>query len=148
MLRATQSEAVMRQFLIGFVAAMSLVSVGCKKAGGGDDMLKKMTEMKEKMCKCGAGDSKCAQAVLDEWTKASADMAKSADKTATVDPDMQKKMEPVQTEMAKCQQTAMTPKTDAPAAAPSGSAAPAADEKKPDEKKPDVKEKKDDKGGW
>src|SRR5579883_3478863 len=119
----------MRNFMIGLVAAVSLMSAGCKKSGGGgDDMLKKMTEMKEAMCKCGEGDSACANKVLEEQKKWGEEMAKSGgDKNAAPDPELQKKLEPISAEMSKCTNRAMTPKTGA-APAP-GSDAAAADKK-------------------
>ncbi len=126
------------------VVAVSLMSVGCKKAGGGDDMVKKMTEMRDAMCKCAEGDSACANKVLETQKKSGEEMAKSGgDKDATPDPDLQKKLDPINAEMTKCAAKAMTPKAGATGAAPAAGSDAAATDKKPDDKKPDDKA-----GGW
>ena len=66
----------MKNFTIAFAVAMSLMSFGCKKKGGGDSeaAMAKMSEFKDKMCAC--KDTACAQKVSEEMTKWSADQAK------------------------------------------------------------------------
>ncbi len=121
----------MNKLVIGFVAAMSLASFGCKKKGGSDDAVKKFAEFKDAMCKCGEGDTACANKVLDDQKKYGEEMAKSTDKDAKPDPDLAKKMEPIMAEYTKCSTKAMTPKMDKPT--DTGSAAPKPDDKKPDD---------------
>ena len=48
-----------KTILLAFVALSALASVGCKKKGadgGSGDAVAKMTELKNKMCECKAGD--------------------------------------------------------------------------------------------
>ena len=94
-------------FALVFVASVT----GCKKKSGGD-MTGKYTEFKDAMCACKAGDTACAKKVSEDMAKWAADMAKSAEKDK-VDPaeaaEMAKKLEPINTELAKCMTAAMTP---------------------------------------
>jgi phage gp16-like protein len=123
----------MSKLTISFVIALSLGAFGCKKGGGGDDAVKKMTEFKDAMCKCGDGDTACAQKVLDDQKKYGEEMAKNADKDAKPDPDMAKKMEPIMADYTKCSVKAMTPKAAAAPAAPAATPT-AADPAKPSDK--------------
>jgi hypothetical protein len=144
----------MTKLIIAFAAVVSLSSFGCsKKGGGGDDAVAKMAQFKDAMCKCGEGDTACANKVLDDQKKYGEEMAKNADKDAKPDPDMAKKMEPIMAEYTKCSTKAMTPKAEAPkpeekkveAAKPEEKKEePKAEEKKVEEKKeePKAEEKK------
>jgi len=147
----------MTKLTIAFVAALSLF--GCKKKGGGDEAVSKMTEFKEAMCKCGEGDADCAKKVTDAQMKYGEEQAKNADKDAKPDPDLAAKMKPLMDEYTKCATKAMTPKAAGgppPPAEEKKAEAPKAEEKKAEEPKKDEKkdEKKDDKkaegagGGW
>jgi hypothetical protein len=69
------NRATMKNLTIAFLAAASLMSFGCKKKGGGD-MIGKMTELKDAMCKC--TDKACADKVQADMAKWSADNAKAA----------------------------------------------------------------------
>jgi hypothetical protein len=67
----------MKNLSIAFLAAVSLMSfAGCKKKGGGADMMAKMTEFKDQMCKC--TDKGCADKVNEAYMKWGQDMAKEA----------------------------------------------------------------------
>src|SRR5678816_1183012 len=64
----------MKNLSIAILAALSLLSfAGCKKKGGAD-MIAKMTEFKDQMCKC--ADKACADKVMADMTKWTQDMAK------------------------------------------------------------------------
>ena len=100
----------MNKLMLSFAMATALFTFGCKKKGGGDEAVKKMGEFKDAMCKCGEGDTACAQKVVDDQKKYADEMAKSADKDAKPDPELAKKMEPIMAEYTKCATKAMTPK--------------------------------------
>jgi len=100
----------MNKLMLSFAMATALFTFGCKKKGGGDEAVKKMGEFKDAMCKCGDGDTACAQKVVDDQKKYADEMAKSADKDAKPDPELAKKMEPIMAEYTKCATKAMTPK--------------------------------------
>lgn len=92
----------MKNLSIAFLAAVSLMSfAGCKKKGA--DALGKMTEYKDLMCKCAAGDKACADKVAADYAKAMADMA-GADKgeAKAPDPEEAKKYAPVMKEYTDC----------------------------------------------
>ena len=118
----------MKKISIAFLAAMSIASFGCKKKGGGD-ALAKMTEFKDKMCKC--ADKACTDKVTEEMTKWGQDMAKEAgDKPAAPSEDDAKKLASITEEMTKCMTKAMmagapTPPAPTPAAPPAGGDKPA-----------------------
>jgi hypothetical protein len=110
----------MKNLTIAFLAAISIMSfAGCKKKGGGADMMGKMTEFKDAMCKC--ADKACADKVTADMTKWSADMAKEAgDKPVVPSEEDMKKMQPVSEEMTKCMTKAMMAGMTPPPAAPAG----------------------------
>ena len=120
----------MKNLGIAFLACLSIASFGCKKKGGAADALNKMTEMKEKMCKC--ADKACTDKVDEETNKAMAEMAKSAGDTKGEKPDeaMMKKMTDIGIASMECKMKAagMGGGTmgGGSAAPPAGSAAPAA----------------------
>jgi hypothetical protein len=95
--------------------AVSLVAfAGCGgKKKSAVDTSAKMTEFKDAMCKCKAGETACAQKVVDDQKKWADEMAKTADKDAKPDPaeaaEMAKKMEPIMADYTKCMTAAMTP---------------------------------------
>ncbi|HEY0193596.1 MAG TPA: hypothetical protein VGC42_20910 [Kofleriaceae bacterium] len=117
----------MKNLSIAFLAAMSLVSfAGCKKHGGAGETISKMTDFKDKMCKC--ADKACADKVTEEMTKWGQEQAKNAgaDKDAKVSEEDTKKIAAVTEEMTKCMTKAMMAGAGAPPATPpAGSAAPA-----------------------
>jgi hypothetical protein len=145
----------MRNITLAIAVALTLLSVGCKKKGGGaGEAMAKMSEFKDKMCACKEHDTKCAQTVSDEMTKWSQEQAKNSKEPAKMSEEDTKKAAAIGEEMGKCMQKAMTPDMGAapaapadpaaapaapadPAAAPAGGAAPAApaDPAKPEEKK-------------
>jgi hypothetical protein len=110
----------MKNLTIAFLAAISIMSfAGCKKKGGGADMMGKMTEFKDAMCKC--ADKACADKVQADMAKWSADMAKEAgDKPVTPSEEDMKKMAPISEEMGKCMSKAMMAGMTPPPAAPPG----------------------------
>jgi hypothetical protein len=110
----------MKNLTIAFLAAISIMSfAGCKKKGGGGDMMAKMTAFKDDMCKC--ADKACAEKVTADMTKWSADMAKEAgDKPVVPSEEDMKKMQPVSEEMTKCMTKAMMAGMTPPPAAPAG----------------------------
>jgi hypothetical protein len=109
----------MKNLTIAFLAAVSLMSfAGCKKKAGGD-MMGKMTEFKDAMCKC--ADKACAEKVTADMTKWSTDMAKEAgDKPVVPSEEDMKKMAPISEEMGKCMSKAMMAGMTPPPAAPPG----------------------------
>jgi hypothetical protein len=92
----------------------------CRKKATGkggpdsDDMLAKMTEFTDHMCKC--TDKACADRVNDEMMKWSTDMAKNAtDNVPDVpDADTTRKMTDVMKRMTDCMTKAMTAQIDPP----------------------------------
>lgn len=99
----------MQKTLIALLAMFSLTALSCKKksADSGGDMMGKMTEYKNQMCACKAGDKACADKVNEDMKKWSDQHAKGGEHKA--DPEMAKKMEPVTKEFADCMMKAMTP---------------------------------------
>jgi len=106
--------------LIALLATVALAAFGCKKKGseGGADMMGKMTDLKNRMCACSAGDKACADKINDEMKKWSEEHAKKGDHAA--DPEMTKKMDPINKELADCMTKAMTPVGEGSAAAGHG----------------------------
>jgi len=99
----------MKNILIVVTAVLAVASfTGCKKkAGDSGAALSKMTEFKDKMCKCAEGDMDCGKKVSDEMTKWSEAQPKAKEGT-TVKADP--KMEEVTKSMIECSTKAMTPK--------------------------------------
>ena len=106
----------MKNLSIAFLAAVSLVSfAGCKKHGGTGDAIAKMTDFKDKMCKC--ADKACADKVTEEMTKWGQEAAKAgADKQEKISEEETKKMASVTEEMTKCMTKAMMAGAGAPPA--------------------------------
>ncbi len=114
----------MKNLSIAFLAAVSLVSfAGCKGKKGGD-MMAKMTEYKDQMCKC--TDKACADKVVAEMAKAQEAEGKEA---KAPDPEEAKKYAPVMKEYTDCMMKAMGAGSmgGAPAAGGEKPAAPAGD---------------------
>ena len=113
----------MQKIWIALVATLSLAAPGCKKKSGdgGGDMVAKMTEYKNQMCACKAGDKGCADKVNADMQKWREQHAKGGEHKA--DPEMAKKMEPITKEFADCMAKATTPAAGEGAAPPSDSAA-------------------------
>ena len=112
----------MKNLSIAILAALSLLSfAGCKKKGGAD-MIAKMTEFKDQMCKC--ADKACADKVMADMTKWTQDMAKEGGDKEAAKPSEEdmKKSQQVSEEYTKCMQklmaAAMPPPP--PPAAPAG----------------------------
>ncbi|HEY5925916.1 MAG TPA: hypothetical protein VIV11_29715 [Kofleriaceae bacterium] len=121
----------MKNITMAFAVALALMSFGCKKKGGGSgEAMAKMTEFKDRMCKCAEHDAKCAQGVSDEMTKWSQEQAKNQKEPPKMSEEDTKKAAAIGEEMGKCMQKAMTPEAPAapadPAAAPADPAAPPA----------------------
>ena len=96
----------MKNLTIAFLAAASLMSVGCKKKGGAGEAMAKMGEFKDKMCAC--KDKKCADDVQDQMNKWSAESAKNAgDKPEKPDEKAMKEMQDVGTKYGECMAKAM-----------------------------------------
>jgi len=99
----------MKKILIVISAVLAVASfTGCKKKGGDSGAaLAKMTEFKDKMCKCSEGDMECAKKVSDEMTKWGESQPKPKEgATPKADP----KAEEVGKQMGECMAKAMTPK--------------------------------------
>ena len=94
----------MSKLMIGFVAALSLASFGCKKKGGGAaaEALAKMEGFSKSMCEC--KDKACADKVNEEMTKWGTEMAKNAKPgdAEKPDPDLAKKSADVMTKYTEC----------------------------------------------
>src|SRR5258705_8016998 len=95
----------MKNLTIAFMAAMALMSFGCKKKGGAGEAMAKMEDFKNDMCKC--KDSKCAEDVskkMMEWGQAQSKDQKEPPKMSDED---QKKAAAITKEMTDCMQKAM-----------------------------------------
>jgi len=103
----------MKNLSIAFLAAVSLMTfAGCKKKPGGDT-LAKMTEFKDRMCKC--ADKACADAVVADMNKWSAEMPKEEGKEPAKQSEEEQK---VSKAYAECMTKLMTPAMTPPPAAP------------------------------
>ena len=121
----------MKNLTLAFMVAMAFVSFGCKKkgaGGGAGEAMAKMSEFKDEMCKC--KDAKCAQDVSDKMTKWGQEQSKNQKEPPKMNEADTKKAQEIGTRMGECMQKAMTPAAppagEGSAAAPEGSAAPAA----------------------
>src|SRR5215510_13457987 len=98
----------MKNLSIAILAALSLLSfAGCKKKGGAD-MIAKMTEFKDQMCKC--ADKACADKVTADMTKWTQDKAKEGGdnkEPAKLSDEDQKKFQTVNEDFTKCMQKLM-----------------------------------------
>jgi len=95
----------MKKISIAFLAAVSLASFGCKKKGGGSDIVAKMGEFKDHMCACKEGDKDCAMKVQKEmadYAEANKDM-----KDQKMSDEDMKKAQDIGMELAKCSAKAM-----------------------------------------
>ena len=107
-------EKAMTKMSLAFVVASLCSLAACGSKPGAPDLTGKYTEFKDAMCKCKAGDSACAQKVLDDQKMWSEQLAAKADKNAKVVEPAEaaaaaKKLEPIMAEMTKCTTAAMTP---------------------------------------
>jgi hypothetical protein len=111
----------MKNLTIAFVAALTLMSFGCKKKDGAASAMAKMSDFKDDMCKC--KDTACAQKVSEAMTKWSQDMAKDNKEPPKMSEEDQKKAAAIGEEMGKCMQKAMgaTMEGAGSAPAPAGS---------------------------
>jgi hypothetical protein len=108
----------MKNLSIAILAALSLLAItGCKKKGGAD-MIAKMTEFKDAMCKC--TDKACADKVMADMTKWTQDMAKEGGDKEPAKPSEEdmKKSQQVSEEYTKCMQKVMAAGAPTPPAAP------------------------------
>ncbi len=99
----------MKHLTIAFLAVAALASFGCKKkGGGGGDMVGKMTELKDAMCKC--ADKACADKVQADMATWTASNARTVGDKANEKPDekMVAEMTKVSEEYGKCMTKAMT----------------------------------------
>src|SRR5262245_2931022 len=90
----------MKNITLAIAVALTLFTVGCKKKGGGDSAaaMAKMTEFKDRMCKCAEHDAKCAQAISDEMTKWGQEQGEK-NKNAKPNEEDVKKMAPINEEL-------------------------------------------------
>jgi hypothetical protein len=120
----------MKNLTIAFVAALTLMSFGCKKKSASGEAMSKMSEYKDKMCAC--KDTACAQKVSEEMTKWAQDMQKDSKEPTKYSEEDQKKQAAIGEEMGKCMQKAMgaggtmEPAGSAAGSAEGSAAAPAA----------------------
>lgn len=115
----------MKNLTIAFLAAISLMSFSaCKKKGGSGDMLAKLEDYKNQMCKC--TDKACADKVMEDMTKWGTESAKTMDKDAKPSEDEMKKSQAISEELSKCMMKVSMPATPPPAAPPAGETPPAA----------------------
>lgn len=95
----------MKNLTIAFMAAMALMSFGCKKKGGAGEAMAKMEEFKNEMCKC--KDAPCAEKVSKDMMDWGQKMSKDQKEPPKMSDDDQKKAAKITEEMTKCMQTAM-----------------------------------------
>jgi len=97
----------MKKISIAVVAALSLAPLGCKKTGGGADIVAKMTEFKNRMCACKS--KACTDKVTDDMTRWNQELAKAGgDKPPTASDDDAKKVMAASDEMTRCLQNIAT----------------------------------------
>jgi hypothetical protein len=91
----------MQKLMMALMAVSTLAFAGCKKKGGGGEMMEKMESFQKQMCDC--KDKACADKVQEEMGKWGTEMAKTAkpadDKP---DPDMVKKSGEIMTKYTEC----------------------------------------------
>ena len=109
----------MKNLTIAFVAALTLLSVGCKKKGGAGEAMAKMSDFKDQMCKC--KDAACAQKVNEDMTKWTNDTTKD-NKDMKMTDEENNKAKAIGEEMGKCMQALNGAGTMAGSAAMAGSA--------------------------
>jgi hypothetical protein len=61
------------------------------------------------MCKCTAGDTECAQRVVEDQRVWAEELAKSPDRNDKPNPNLAKRFEPIMNRYVKCATSAMTP---------------------------------------
>jgi hypothetical protein len=130
----------MNKLMIGFVAALSLASFGCKKKGGAGEAVAKMEEFQKKMCDC--KDKACADKVNEEMTKWGTEMAKNAGgKTdEKPDPEIAKKSADIMTKYTECMTKLMMAGAGGGGSADAKKEEPKKEEPKAEEKKEEKKE--------
>jgi hypothetical protein len=120
----------MKKIAFLFIAAMTVLSFGCKKKNEMKEAMAKMDGFKTQMCACKASDKACAEKVEKDMNSYLDSMkGKEKDKDMKPSPDDEKHMTTTMTDYGKCRQTAMgadpamAPPADpaaAPPAAPAG----------------------------
>jgi hypothetical protein len=88
---------------ISFLAVSLALIPACKKAGGGAEVVTKMTEVKDKMCAC--KDKACVDQVSADMTKWSTEHA--GGEGSKVNADDQKKLAAITDEMTRCMSKVM-----------------------------------------
>jgi hypothetical protein len=112
----------MKKLSMAMLAALALVSfAGCKKKGSDDTTTAKLTEFKDRMCKC--ADKACADKVMEDVVKWGQEVAKAME-NATPSEDDVKKRQAINEDMIKCQQKLISAAVPNPAAPPPPAAAP------------------------
>src|SRR5262249_1675197 len=94
---------------VGRAVRIEVAYAACKKkklGSAAERAIKKMVEFKNRMCLC--PNRACADAVSDEMTKWSQQMAMNADQNARVSKEDSKAMESVAEEFTQCATKAMT----------------------------------------
>jgi hypothetical protein len=112
----------MNKLVFGFVAALSLTTIGCKKKNNAaNEALAKMEGFQKSMCDC--KDKACADKVNEDMAKWGAEMAKTAgaSKDDKPDPDLAKKSADVMTKYTECMTKLMMAGVGSGSAAGSGS---------------------------
>src|SRR5688572_18597649 len=92
----------MNKLMIALLAAMSLLTFGCKKKGGAaGEAVAKMEGFSKDMCAC--KDKACVDKVNEDMTKWGTEMAKTAGKADDKpDPDLAKKSADIMTKYTEC----------------------------------------------
>jgi hypothetical protein len=126
----------MSKLSIALLLGLSVVTIGCKKKGGGAaaDAIAKMEDLSKQMCEC--RDKTCADKVNGDMTKWGTEMARTAtaNKDEKPDAELTKKSPDIMSKYTECMtkliMPAAEPKADVKGSAekPAGSdAAPATD---------------------
>lgn len=111
----------MTKLSIAFLAAMALVSFGCKKKSSGGEAIAKMTEFKDRMCAC--KDKACTENVAEEMTRWSQANAKGEKEVKMSEEDM-KKSTAIGEELTRCMTKILTESAGAGGAGAAGGTPP------------------------
>ena len=120
----------MNKIMFAFVAALALMSFGCKKKDGVKDAIGKLEGFKGQMCACKANDKACADKVEKDMKAYEDSMKGKEPDPKSVSKADQEKLVSIMMEMDKCKTNAkgadpaMAPPATPPAD-PAGATAPA-----------------------
>jgi hypothetical protein len=110
----------MKKIAFVFIAAMTVLSFGCKKKNDAKEVIAKVEGFKTAMCACKAGDKACAEKVEKDMKAYMDSMQGKGEKDAKVSADDEKKMTAVMGDYMKCQQAATTDPAAAAGTPPAG----------------------------